>query len=80
MEHNTIKSLLASANQELFIDQHRKLIYAENVKDIEEAFALLGEHNVAQVFGKDIFEQDNKMLYDLLAEEAAEWLQRKCDH
>lgn len=59
---------------------NRKLIYGENIDDSTNARNLLAEHKIAEIMGKDIFGQDTKMLYDILAEDACKWLEQKCDH
>jgi hypothetical protein len=56
----------------------RRLIYAENIKDSEEAIKLLGKILVAESIGVDIFQDKNRLKYDLLAEAGLTHLLENC--
>lgn len=58
--------------------KNRKLIFCENIDNEKDANKLLTEHITAEKMGKDIFGKDTRMLYDLLAENAANWLKSRC--
>ena len=58
----------------------RGLIYAENISTIEQAESLLSEHTVAGKLGNDIFGNQLRLQYDLLAETASKYLKSKCHH
>ena len=58
----------------------RNLLFAENISETENARLLLGEYRIAKKMGSDIFKNDIRMLYDLLAEKASKWLKDKCEN
>lgn len=59
---------------------NRSLIFGENITIDSDACHLLGEHKVAKEMGRAIFCKENRMLYDLLAERASDWLNKKCSN
>jgi hypothetical protein len=55
----------------------RRIIYAEGLWTEDRALDLLGKHLLDGAIGRDFFGDDRRMMRDLLADAAKEYLARK---